>query len=475
MFPELRDEFKDSDYKPEFEVQLEESLFHDQTNYFTYDFDIPYGYLEYEYLYTIGDEEKKPIPEKDYEGVKVIQVPDEIVSEEEQKHLDMLEEEDIKKREKEQKIAHKNALEKRSKEAMERQEQILLQERNSLKLDKYWRAMDLNFHSTLEDANTALSIFSLYFDTITDYFSFYASLQPQFYTFKENEFITLQSFMHFLKLFCIATTKEEINLYVQQLNTLIIQPFEDTLNIKNGLNFAQFLEAILRINKIKSESTDQPENEEGYRLMLQQTFQDATMTIKRKSEEDELFAELCTPDSQQIFHDKYGLLAAIFSNRSLPVNTISIGLPFDEFFLILSQAGIAQNEEAKDEKKENEPTKITKAEINQVLDQIDVFDMDADDENDPKLLTYIDFLDALVRVSAHYQFAEEDKEHETMRDRLRYIIEKLETKFSDLIEPFMKSLQSRDEDMKFPCKMVVDELDDGEGESADEGEEFGEY
>ena len=184
--------------------------------------------------------------------------------------------------------------------------------------------------------NTPLGV---YYDTITDYFSFYASLQPQFYTFKENEFITLQSFMHFLKLFGIAATKDEINLYFQQLNTLIIPPVDNTLNIKNGLNFAQFLESILRITDIKAKSNDQPDHEENYRLMLQQIFQDATMAIKRKSEEDELIVQLYTPESQQLFYDKYGLLGAIFQNQSMTNNSIHLGLQFNEFAHILAQAG----------------------------------------------------------------------------------------------------------------------------------------
>lgn len=339
MFPELVKEFENETYKSDFEIEMEKNPYSDLTNYFTYEIELPYGHLEYEYLYSIGDEEKKPIPDKDHEGIEVSQYPEDIISAEEQKLLDMQEEEDIKRREKEQKTAHKLELEKRTKEAEERHRQMQIQEENSFKLDIYWKAMDLNFHSSLEDANAALSIFSLFYETITDYFTFYAGLQKQFYKEEENRFITLQSFMHFLKLFGIATTKDEINLYFQQLNTLIIPPVDNTLNIKNGLNFAQFLEAILRIIDSKAKSSDQPDNEENYRDLLQQTFQDATMSIKRKSMEDKLIVKLYTEESQMCFYDKFGLLGAIFQNRSLTNNSIHLGLPFDEFALIMSQAG----------------------------------------------------------------------------------------------------------------------------------------
>jgi hypothetical protein len=109
-----------------------------------------------------------------------------------------------------------------------------------------------------------------------------------------------------------------------------------------------------------------------------------------------------------------------------------------------------------------------------VLKQIDVFDGDSEDENDPKLLTYVDFLEALVRVAAHYPFGERE-EYQRMEDKLNYIISKLETKFGDLVDGFIKSLRAKDEEMKFTPKMVINENDDGEGESGDEGEDDGDY
>lgn len=141
--------------------------------------------------------------------------------------------------------------------------------------------------------------------------------------------------------------------------------------------------------------------------------------------------------------------------------------------MILSEAGIAQNEETKDEAKEGQPVKISKAEVMKILSKIDIFDKDSDD--DDKLLTYVDYLDALVRVAAKYGFAQEDQEHERMEDRLTYIVEKLENKFADLKEPFKDYQTARNEQLRFPNKMVVNELEDGEGEYEEEGEDYGEY
>lgn len=114
-----------------------------------------------------------------------------------------------------------------------------------MRLDVYWKAMNLNFHKNTEDANASLAILSLYLDTLTDYFQFYAALQKQSFNQKENHFINLQSFFHFLKLFKFCSSKEEIASLAQKLEDSIT-PLEDTLNIMNGINFAMFLECILQ-------------------------------------------------------------------------------------------------------------------------------------------------------------------------------------------------------------------------------------
>lgn len=74
--------------------------------------------------------------------------------------------------------------------------------------------------------------------------------------------IVLQGFFHFLKLMKLASSTQEV---IKMFNTLqeidgITMPIEDTLNIKNGMNYSQFLEAILRIGYLRSE---QPEEFNG--------------------------------------------------------------------------------------------------------------------------------------------------------------------------------------------------------------------
>lgn len=115
--------------------------------------------------------------------------------------------------------------------------------------------------------------------------------------------------------------------------------------------------------------------------------------------------------------------------------------------------------------------------------------MDIDDETDPKMLIYADYLDALVRIADRLpqevatileekeymplEGEDEDINGNISNKQLIYVIYKLEQKYSGIEEAFINSLEQKDGDMNFLCKMVVnDESDDEEGEyDDDEGEE----
>ena len=346
VFEEIAEEFKDSkEYPEEFEKEMVDPIVREGYKEFLWEIKLPYGDVSYEYYYTLGDgeeEEKKPLPDKDLEKVTYIITPKEIVSARRQQELDKIEEDEIKQREKDQKEKHKTAMDEKKKEAKEREKQAEIQEQNSLKLDVYWKAMQLNFHKNIDDASASLSVFSLYYETITDYFRFYAALQYQFYKLKENEFITLHSFMHFLKLFGIATKRDEIREYFLKLDTLIIPPPENVLNVKNGLNMAQFLEAILRIVDFQAEESkvpDDPDNDKKFRIILQSIFQDGYANLQNKIEEDRLFAHLYTGECQMLFNQNYQFLGGIYQQKAVNTVGLGLGLTFEDFYSILEEAG----------------------------------------------------------------------------------------------------------------------------------------
>jgi hypothetical protein len=61
-----------------------------------------------------------------------------------------------------------------------------------------------------------------------------------------------------MKLMDIAKTKDEASSAAECMIEIdgVNIPFADTLNILNGMNYAQFLEAILRIAYYKKEHSD---------------------------------------------------------------------------------------------------------------------------------------------------------------------------------------------------------------------------
>lgn len=86
---------------------------------------------------------------------------------------------------------------------------------------------------------------------------------------------------------------------------------------------------------------------------------------------------------------------------------------------------------------------------------------------DSNSLTYIDFLDCLIRVAHSYPFSEEDKNnYPTMEAKLHFLIKKLEDKFGGLVDQFVESLKKKNKEMNYQPKVIID--DDGEGDEYDD-------
>ena len=70
-----------------------------------------------------------------------------------------------------------------------------------------------------------------------------------------------------------------------------------------------------------------------------------------------------------------------------------------------------------------------KSKIYKILNDIEVFDHKNNDPKHPKLLIYVDFLDTLVRVAAHFPFNTEREDYEKINEKLYFIIKALDVKF----------------------------------------------
>jgi hypothetical protein len=68
--------------------------------------------------------------------------------------------------------------------------------------------------------------------------------------------ITLQAFLHFLKTMNLANSRNEVIRLLECLHELIRMPVSDSLNLTNGLNYSQFLEALLRIAYYKLDESE---------------------------------------------------------------------------------------------------------------------------------------------------------------------------------------------------------------------------
>lgn len=284
--------------------------------------------------------------------------------------------------------------------------------------------------------------------------------------------MTLQSLFHFLKLFQVCFNKAEVYELIQRFEDKIRMPVDDTLNIKNGLNFAQFLECILQSAYFKLNEAGRTQEEDAYGDTLQKLFQTATNEIKHRAADDFLSAELYSAESQKVFYDNYGLLAAIFQNNTTGDPHISLRMTIPELIYILKEAGIVleePEEELEEEEGEDAPP-VLKFYEEHARDALSGLDLLETGDDDGECLTYVDFLESLLRIGHAYPFEVAGADLPNIEAKLTWVVDKLEQAYGPLIEGFMAHLEERDQAMNFQCKMVVvDEKREDDDELSSEG------
>lgn len=223
--------------------------------------ELPYGDIKVEFKYgnkNASPDELNitPVPEEE-KNIEVKQEPVPI-SMKKLKELHQIEEEENKKREAEARLAQKRLEEEKAKLRYDQQQQIAKQEQNTAQLRVFFEAMNLGFHTGEEDFNASMSTLSIYHQELMDNFKFYSQMHEQKFKKEENTIIVLQSFIHFMNLMGIAKSKEQASAACECMMEIdgVSIPFADTLNVMNGLNYAQFLEAILRIAYWKKNNSD---------------------------------------------------------------------------------------------------------------------------------------------------------------------------------------------------------------------------
>jgi len=191
-----------------------------------------------------------------------------------------------------------------------------------------------------------MSFLSIYHEELEANFQYYSqSMQKGVYKNEINSQIVLQGYFHFLKIANLAkSTHEAVDLHktVCQIEG-VAQQIEDTLNKKNGLNYAQFLEAILRIAFVKA-----AENQKSYASTLEDIFSNPALDIKKRCQTDNFLSSVYEDEENtRIFRDHEHLLIAIFERRGLIKDNTYTELAKQQLLVVLKEAGIIKAPEKK--------------------------------------------------------------------------------------------------------------------------------
>ena len=321
MFPELEEEFNQEDYKSGFhtlEVDVEENV----VEYFL-ELEVPYGKAEFKIFVKDlealdSSEPPTPLDDKYLPYFRDHCVP-EPISRERQRELDDQEEKDNKEKEREARQAQKELEQRKARQKAEAQNQLLKQEKNSAKLKVYFNAMDLYFHKQEEDFNASMSLLSIFHEELHNNFSFYTHSVLNFYNRPENYMIPLQGFFHFCRLLNLANSAEELmSFFDQSLREIdgIYVPVDDTLNCKGGMNYAQFLQALLLIAYIKAEKSGDQSNQ-AYKNALDAMLQNPKIDIQKRQIEDPILGYVYQKDTVDIFKVNEISLSALFTEKSI--------------------------------------------------------------------------------------------------------------------------------------------------------------
>ena len=126
----------------------------------------------------------------------------------------------------------------------------------------------------------------------------------------------------------------------EDMHELINVPLSDTLNIKNGLNYAMFLESIIRIAYYKLGESGDVDQISGYKNILEMMFNESNIELKRKMMDDRLLSELYSHDNCKVFYKHSTLLSAIFSTKGSIQFDCFLELSKEEFMNILIESYI---------------------------------------------------------------------------------------------------------------------------------------
>jgi hypothetical protein len=117
--------------------------------------------------------------------------------------------------------------------------------------------------------------------------------------------------------------------------------------------------------------------------------------------DDRMLSELYSSDNCKVFYEHFSLLAAIFSAKGMLHLETFLELQKEEFVHILIESGILVEGKQENDKDAELRRKFDGQSIMMAIAGVSSFD--------PNSLTFIDFLDCLVRVAFIYPFPEAER------------------------------------------------------------------
>lgn len=120
---------------------------------YSYELELPYGEWKLGYYYKLRSNqqaEKQELPEDQMRDTLKFKIEPEPISADQQKQLDIAEEDENKRREHEARMAQKKLEEEKARQKYEQQQLIAKQEQNTARLEVYLKVMNLAIHRVSE-------------------------------------------------------------------------------------------------------------------------------------------------------------------------------------------------------------------------------------------------------------------------------------------------------------------------------------
>lgn len=464
VFEELRHEFPEDKCPLVQEFELLNTAEEGEENLFEAKLELPWGEVKVHELSGIppgGDKTK--IDAKEFSEVKMTFLPKPI-SAKEQLELDLLDKKEHLKKEKEYRLQQKLLEEQKAKQVAEKEAQRRRLQEIGHRLEVLWNSIDSKFLSPPADmsdelpeeerereASECLAICTTFFEDLLEMFEFYAATHSQVFKKRDNLLITLQGFLHFLKAGRLAKSKEELGLLLSHMESAVPTPIADSLNVANGINFAQFLEAVMRVAYARH-----LENGAGIAKNLQHALQDATMEIRNRRREDELFNDLIGLKYSRIFRENYDFLAGLFAKHATLKSESDHVLDQAELEQILKDSRVLKLSppNADPKSKAFQGKDFTKEKLRELFAGIPKIEKNK--------LYFPDFLELLLKSAALMNLKpDEELSITSLPLRLQHLIGTLEKKFVDVKKRFLEQCEKNNDLNAYnPMSVVPDHQDE---------------